>query len=89
MSDATILLWLFTWLSVIALFFIPTIVANKRRHHQRLAIAVLNISGFGIAALTAILSPSMSVRLWLGLIALGWIGAIVWACTAVQKQSAT
>ncbi|MDL1888951.1 superinfection immunity protein [Nitrospirales bacterium NOB] len=48
------------------LYFLPTIVASARSHHNTLAIFVLNLlTGWTI---------------------LGWIIAIVWACTRAQPQ---
>jgi hypothetical protein len=46
-----------------AAYFLPTIVAPRRGHHQTMAISVLN--------------------LLLGWTVLGWIAALVWACTRV------
>lgn len=45
----------------ILLYFLPVLIADARRHHQRMAIGVLN--------------------LFLGWTLLGWIAALVWACT--------
>jgi hypothetical protein len=45
-------------------YFMPTIVAIFRKHHQKLAIGVMNL-------LT-------------GWTVIGWIAALIWACTAVQ-----
>ncbi len=48
------------------LYFLPTIVATARSHHNTLAIFILNLlTGWTI---------------------LGWIIAIVWACTRAQPQ---
>lgn len=47
-------------------YFLPTIVAQARSHHNTLAIFILNL-------LT-------------GWTVLGWIIAIVWACTRAQPQ---
>ena len=47
------------------LYFIPSIVAYKRQHHNRSAIIGLNIM--------------------LGWSVLGWIAALVWALTVVEK----
>jgi hypothetical protein len=47
-------------------YFLPWIIAGARHHHNRTAIAVLNL-------LT-------------GWTALGWIVAIVWACTVVRHD---
>jgi Superinfection immunity protein len=51
----------------LSFYFIPTLVASHRHHHNLLAIGVLNF--------------------FLGWIGIGWIIALVWACTAVQKRS--
>jgi hypothetical protein len=48
-------------------YFIPTFVANGRRHHNTMAIFVLN--------------------LFLGWTFIGWLAALVWACTAVQARA--
>jgi hypothetical protein len=50
----------------IVLYFIPTIIAVARGHHNAGAIAVLNIL--------------------LGWTVLGWIAALVWAATAVERR---
>lgn len=49
----------------LAIYFVPTIVALKREHHQWLAILVLNVV--------------------LGWTFLGWVGALIWACTEVRS----
>jgi hypothetical protein len=49
------------------IYFIPTFVANGRRHHNTMAIFVLN--------------------LFLGWTFIGWLAALVWACTAVQVRA--
>jgi hypothetical protein len=48
-------------------YFIPTVVANGRRHHNTMAIFVLN--------------------LFLGWTFIGWLAALVWACTSVQARA--
>jgi type VI secretion system protein VasI len=53
---------------IVALYFLPSIVAYSRSHHQAGAICVLN--------------------LLLGWTVLGWIIAMVWAATAVNKPQA-
>lgn len=54
------------WLLLIGLaYFLPTVVAAMRRHHQGGAIFLLN--------------------LLLGWTFLGWVIALVWSATAVQK----
>jgi hypothetical protein len=55
-----------SFFSASLVYFVPWFVAMIRDHHQRSAIAVLN--------------------LFLGWTALGWIIALVWACTAVQTK---
>jgi T4 superinfection immunity protein len=52
-------------LALVAVYFVPAIVAGLRDHHQLLAIWVLNVL--------------------LGWTGLGWIVALVWACTAVRR----
>lgn len=49
-------------------YFIPTAVAMKREHHQKLAIIVLNLVG--------------------GWTVVGWIAALVWACTERNNRPA-
>lgn len=48
-----------------ALYFLPSIVASHRDHHNTSAIVLLN--------------------LFLGWTFVGWVVALVWAATAVQK----
>ena len=52
---------------LLVLYFLPTMTAEGRGHHQLLAILMLN--------------------LLLGWTALGWIAALVWACTAPATRS--
>jgi alpha/beta superfamily hydrolase len=61
-------LWQLLALIVVALvvYFIPSIVAYAREHHNRLAILVLNT--------------------FLGWSFLGWVAALVWAATHVQRD---
>jgi hypothetical protein len=47
------------------IYFFPAIVANRRQHHNALAIFMLN--------------------LFLGWTGLGWIGALIWACTDPRR----
>ncbi|MBI3453824.1 MAG: superinfection immunity protein [Rhodospirillales bacterium] len=49
------------------IYFVPTVVAAGRAHHQTLAIFMLN--------------------LFLGWTFLGWVLALVWACTAVRAKN--
>lgn len=51
---------------VVIIYIIPIIVANKRKHPNKLAITVLNI--------------------FLGWSFIGWIVALVWACTTNQNN---
>ncbi len=52
-------------LFLVLLYFAPTFVASRRKHHNAMAIFVLNVA--------------------LGWTFLGWVGALVWASTAVRK----
>ena len=51
---------------ILLVYFLPSIVAVQRRHHNSNAILILN--------------------LFLGWTFLGWVAALVWACTQVKKQ---
>jgi hypothetical protein len=52
----------------VAVYFVPAIVADRRKHNNRLAIGILNF--------------------FLGWTVVGWVGALVWACTNdVEKGS--
>ena len=51
---------------LVCAYFLPWIVATVRDHHNRGAIAVLN--------------------LLLGWTFLGWVIALVWACTVVRRE---
>ena len=51
----------------LAFYFLPSLVAYGRKHHQRLAILVLNLV--------------------LGATGLAWAIALIWACTAVKRQT--
>jgi hypothetical protein len=64
-SGATQIHVLFFVAFTLAIYFVPTIVACHREHHQRFAIFVLNLV--------------------LGWTFLGWVGALIWACTAVRS----
>jgi hypothetical protein len=61
--------WLLFALVIVALvlYFIPSIVAYAREHHNRLAILLLNT--------------------FLGWSFLGWVAALVWAATHVQRDA--
>jgi len=52
---------------LIGIYLLPTLIAYKREHHNRHAIAALNIL--------------------LGWVLLGWVGALVWSLTAVDRPS--
>ncbi len=49
-------------------YFVPTVVAWRRKVHKRTGITVLN--------------------LLLGWTVLGWIGALIWACSAETEEQA-
>ena len=51
----------------LVIYFVPSLVAYGRHHHQRLAILVLNLV--------------------LGATGLAWVIALIWACTAVKRQT--
>jgi uncharacterized membrane protein YqaE (UPF0057 family) len=53
-------------LIVLAVHFLPSVIAFRRGHHNRVAILVLNIL--------------------LGWTLIGWVVAMVWACTAIRPQ---
>ena len=53
------------WIILTVCYFFPAIIAAFRRHHNLLAIFLLN--------------------LFLGWSGLGWIGALVWAATRVER----
>jgi hypothetical protein len=54
------------WAASIAIYFLPTIVAAKREHHNVTAIFVLD--------------------LLLGWTLIGWVCALVWACTQTYSR---
>jgi hypothetical protein len=54
------------WIIITVCYFFPAIIAAFRKHHNLLAIFLLN--------------------LFLGWTFLGWIGALVWAATAVRRK---
>ncbi len=54
------------FLILIVLYFVPSIVAYFRSHHNTMAIGALN--------------------LLLGWTVIGWIAAMVWALTVVQRR---
>ena len=51
---------------LVMLYFVPTIIACVRGHHQKIAIGALNIL--------------------LGWTAIGWIVALIWSVTAIDKK---
>jgi uncharacterized membrane protein YqaE (UPF0057 family) len=53
------------WTILLALYFLPTLVALLRGHHNGVAILVLNAL--------------------LGWTLLGWVAALVWACTVTHR----
>ncbi len=50
---------------IVAAYFLPTIIAAIRNHHQ--------------------VNPIFMLNLLLGWTVLGWIAALIWAVSAVQK----
>ncbi|MCE0865580.1 superinfection immunity protein [Pseudomonas alloputida] len=52
---------------VVAVYFIPTIVAAIRLHQNRVSIMLLN--------------------LFLGWTGLGWLGALIWSASAINKPA--
>jgi hypothetical protein len=65
-SSASVVVTLFCLAIFLFFYFIPTIIALVREHHQSLAIFILNFM--------------------LGWSGLGWVLALIWACTAVNRQ---
>jgi hypothetical protein len=63
---------------VLAIIFLPAIVAGVRRQRNHLAILVLNLCMFFLGWIM------MAVLAWLGFFILFvmWIGMLVWACTS-------
>jgi hypothetical protein len=59
------------WL-LLVLLFLPAIVADVRMHHNSMAIGVLNLIMVPICFAGPLAWP---------VIAIGWIVAMVWACT--------
>jgi len=58
---------IWSWLIVVVLlYWVPTVVAYWRHHHNRLAILVLNT--------------------FLGWTFLGWVAALIWASTRVERN---
>jgi hypothetical protein len=55
------------FLLIVALYFVPMIIALIRGHHNALAISLLNF--------------------FLGWTFIGWVGALVWACTSPQPTT--
>src|SRR5262245_49190060 len=70
-----------------ALLFVPTLIAQRRKHHSRLAITVLNVIVFVLLNVGGYMAEDNRRMLGeLGLVLLPvWLGAIVWACTAVRS----
>ena len=64
---SSLVIGLFFLIAVIALYFLPYIVARNRKHKNAEAIGMLNFL--------------------LGWTAIGWIVAIIWACTANTKEA--
>ena len=67
-------------IAFLAITFLPTIVANSRRHRSRVAITVLNVIAVTctiLASITAIIFGAIVIPLT----GLMWIIALVWACT--------
>ena len=58
--------WMIVLAIILGIYFAPFLVANRRAHHNQLAIFMLN--------------------LLLGWTLLGWIIAMVWACTQIRPQ---
>jgi hypothetical protein len=57
----------FALVALIALYFLPTIIAHRRGHHQETAITVLDLVG--------------------GWTLIGWVVALVWACTEANQPT--
>jgi len=66
MTIFSAIFWLAAILVLLGFYFLPLLIAVKRKHHQGTAILVLN--------------------LFFGWTILGWIVALVWACTAVRPE---
>jgi hypothetical protein len=54
------------FIAALLLYFLPALVAERRRHPNRTSIGVLN--------------------LLLGWTLIGWVAALVWACTAIEPR---
>lgn len=88
---------LFLLLIGLLIYFVPTIVAAKRDHHQLAAILVLNISGGGVIVFILVgslyvptdaaerLAALIAVDIFAGWMFVGWVAALVWACTEVRR----
>ncbi len=64
---AWIVLGVIIGIIAICFYFLPTIVARKRKHNNALAIFILNL-----------------ISIFTG--GIGWIVALVWACTSNTKK---
>jgi hypothetical protein len=91
MTAQSIVEHIITYSIVLPIYLIPTIVAACRHHHQLLAIAALNVSVVVITAFAVFflfgMSDGESDRVWLGSTVIGWIAALVWACTEVRRTA--
>ena len=68
-GTGTDIIWLQIGIALIigaAVYFVPSITAYVRHHHNRLAILILNV--------------------FLGWTLLGWVAALVWASTRVERE---
>jgi hypothetical protein len=64
---------------VLGICFLPGIIASTRSHNNILAISVLNLCMVVIAVFSMLMG--VMGTLLIALAALGWIIALVWACT--------
>lgn len=72
-------------LLVLFLWFVPSLIAYERRHHQRHAILALQIAGFFLIGIAAAAGVSV-----LGMLAavISFFGALIWGLTAVKPPPA-